>query len=47
MSGDVPFTSGVQTGTWRWPMEVLIVIGMFALWVVLNVWVLPKAGVPT
>ena len=39
--------SGAQAGTWRWPMEVLIVIGLFALWIVLNVWVLPKAGVPT
>lgn len=28
-------------------MEVFIPLGLFALWIVLQVWVLPKAGVPT
>lgn len=27
--------------------EVLALLGIFALWVALQVWVLPKAGVPT
>lgn len=39
--------SDAQGGTWRGSMEILIAIGLFALWIVLNVWVLPKAGVPT
>ena len=29
------------------PMEVLLLLGIFALWIILQVWVLPKAGVPT
>jgi hypothetical protein len=28
-------------------METLILLGIFVLWIVLQVWVLPKAGVPT
>lgn len=28
-------------------MEVLALLGILALWVALQVWVLPKAGVPT
>jgi hypothetical protein len=30
----------------RW-MEYLIPLGILAIWVVLQIWVLPKAGVPT
>lgn len=28
-------------------MDILILLGIFALWIILQVWVLPKAGVPT
>jgi hypothetical protein len=28
-------------------MEYLILLAIFALWIILQVWVLPKAGVPT
>ena len=28
-------------------MEILIVLGVVALWLVLQIWVLPKLGVPT
>lgn len=28
-------------------MDVLIFLGIIALWVVLQVWVLPRLGVPT
>lgn len=28
-------------------MDILLLLGVFALWIVLQVWVLPKAGVPT
>lgn len=31
----------------RLTMEVVILLGVFALWIILQVWVLPKAGVPT
>jgi hypothetical protein len=28
-------------------MEILFFLGVFALWIILQVWVLPKLGVPT
>jgi hypothetical protein len=28
-------------------MDILVLLGIFALWIILQVWVLPKAGVPT
>lgn len=28
-------------------VELLVLLGIFALWIILQVWVLPKAGVPT
>ena len=28
-------------------MDFLLLLGIFALWIILQVWVLPKAGVPT
>jgi hypothetical protein len=28
-------------------MDILLLLGIFALWIILQVWVLPKAGVPT
>jgi hypothetical protein len=28
-------------------MDYLIVLGILALWIILQVWVLPKLGVPT
>ena len=28
-------------------VEALVLLGIFVLWVVLQVWILPKAGVPT
>jgi hypothetical protein len=28
-------------------MELLIVLGFLAVWVVLQIWVLPRLGVPT
>jgi hypothetical protein len=34
-----------ETGSGR--MEYLIPVGVLAVWVVLQIWVLPKAGVPT
>lgn len=32
---------------WSRRMEYLIPLGILAVWVVLQIWVLPKAGVPT
>jgi hypothetical protein len=29
------------------PMEFLIPLGVFAVWVILQAWVLPRLGVPT
>jgi hypothetical protein len=31
----------------RKPMEYLVVLGLLALWVILQVWVLPRLGVKT
>ena len=28
-------------------MDILLLMAVFTLWIVLQVWVLPKAGVPT
>lgn len=28
-------------------VELLVLLGIFALWIIMQVWVLPKAGVPT
>ena len=28
-------------------MDVLIPLGILAIWIILQIWVLPKAGVPT
>jgi hypothetical protein len=28
-------------------MEVFILVGILAVWLVLQIWILPKAGVPT
>jgi hypothetical protein len=28
-------------------MEGLVLLGLFALWLVLQIWVLPRLGVPT
>jgi hypothetical protein len=28
-------------------MDILLLLGLFVLWIILQVWVLPKAGVPT
>lgn len=28
-------------------MDLLVFVGIFALWIILQVWVLPKAGVST
>lgn len=28
-------------------VELLVLLGVFALWIILQVWVLPRAGVPT
>lgn len=40
----LPATAG---SPWRTRMEVLILAGILVLWIILQVWVLPKAGVPT
>jgi hypothetical protein len=31
----------------RQSMDILIILGILFLWVILQVWVLPKAGIPT
>ncbi|WP_202920464.1 hypothetical protein [Urbifossiella limnaea] len=41
-----PAPSGASPTASR-AVELLVLLGIFVLWVVLQVWVLPKAGVPT
>jgi hypothetical protein len=41
-----PASSGVSLRGNR-AMDVLLLLGIFALWIILQVWVLPKLGVPT
>jgi hypothetical protein len=31
----------------RFPMEILIFVGILVAWLVLQTWLLPKMGVPT
>jgi hypothetical protein len=38
---------GGRTGEWSRRMDYLIPLGILALWIVLQIWVLPKAGVRT
>jgi len=33
--------------SWSRRMEYLIPLGILAVWIILQVWILPKAGVPT
>lgn len=47
MSEELNPAPGGTTSKVSRPMEVLLLLGIFALWIVLQVWVLPKAGVPT
>jgi len=44
-----PVLTGEAGGipTARYSMDVLVLLGILALWVILQVWVLPKAGIPT
>lgn len=44
-----PSTLAPRGGTFRKSrlMDYLILLGILALWIILQVWVLPKAGVPT
>lgn len=37
----------VSVPTTRYSMDVAILLGILALWFILQIWVLPKAGVPT
>jgi hypothetical protein len=37
----------MKSKTPRRNMDILIFLGLFVLWIVLQVWVLPKLGVPT
>lgn len=39
--------SGGATSSGSRTVELLILLGVFVLWVALQAWVLPKAGVPT
>jgi hypothetical protein len=43
----MPDTGDVQTRTRSNLMDLLVFVAIFALWIVLQIWVLPKAGVPT
>lgn len=38
---------GVTSEPPRRGMEILFFLGVFALWIILQVWVLPNLGVPT
>lgn len=38
---------GGPIDTRRPHVDYLILLGILALWIILQVWVLPKAGVPT
>lgn len=40
-------TPSEQQRNENWVMDWLILLGILVLWVILQVWVLPKAGVPT
>ena len=39
--------TGPQPYTWRNLMEPFLLIGFLAVWIVLQIWVLPKMGVRT
>jgi hypothetical protein len=43
----MPDTSDFQTRTPINIMDLLVFVAIFAFWIVLQIWVLPKAGVPT
>lgn len=36
-----------RPGGWSEKMEILIPIGFLAVWLILQIWVLPRVGVPT
>jgi hypothetical protein len=43
-----PATTPRETPRTRRPvMDILLLIGILAVWIILQVWVLPKLGVPT
>ncbi len=31
----------------KWPMELLFILTVFATWIVLQIWVLPRFGIRT
>ncbi len=41
-----PAAGGTRPKVYR-TMDLLVLLGLFALWIILQIWVLPKAGVPT
>lgn len=40
-------TPGEQPGNRRQTVDILIPVGILAVWIILQIWVLPKAGVST
>lgn len=46
-SGSAPSEQRATSQPPRRGVEILFFLGVFALWIILQVWVLPKLGVPT
>jgi hypothetical protein len=47
VTDDLTPAPGGSSGAWSRRMEYLIPLGLLVLWIVLQIWVLPKAGVKT
>jgi hypothetical protein len=47
MTGETDPAASGTTPKGNRTVDIFILLGVFALWIILQIWVLPRAGVPT